>query len=118
MRPFQIKKTMPLLGGLKYIIKMYFVAPFNFNVVVLALSRSTKQWNSVEKKQTKNIVKGNCRQEKYAQKYQISDWLKESQKYEIYINEEEFYELIFLSHQSKAKDFKKHYCNVMLQDIW
>ena len=49
-------------------------------------------------KETANIVKNHCSKEKYAQKYQMSsapaavtpiNWPKDSQKYDIYINEEE-----------------------------
>ena len=41
------------------------------------------------------------------------DWSKDSKKYNIYISEEGMYELLFSSQQSKAKDFRKHYCNVL-----
>ena len=34
-------------------------------------------------------------------------------KYDIYINEEETYEMVIPSQQPKAKNFRKHCCNVM-----
>ena len=45
------------------------------------------------------------------------DWSKDSQKYNIYISEEGMYELLFSSQQSKAKDFRKHYCNVLFLHV-
>ena len=41
------------------------------------------------------------------------DWPKDSQKYNIYINEEGMYEIVFSSQQPKAKDFRRHCCNVL-----
>ena len=41
-------------------------------------------------------------------------WPKDSQKFDIYINEEGMYELLFSIQQSKAKEFRKHCCNVIL----
>ena len=41
------------------------------------------------------------------------DWPKDSEKYDIYINEEGMYELLFSSQQRKAKDFKRH-CFIVL----
>ena len=73
-------------------------------------------------KKTADIVKAFCSREKYAQKYQMSgfttagkpvDWLKDSQKYDIYIKEEGMYEIAFSSQQPKAKNFRRHCCNVL-----
>ena len=73
-------------------------------------------------KKTADIVKAFCSREKYAQKYQMSgftaaekpvDWLKDSQKYAIYIKEEGMYEIVFSSQQPKAKNFRRHCCNVL-----
>ena len=53
---------------------------------------------------TANIIKAHCSQEKHAQKYQINsvnaactaiNWSRDSQKYDIYTNEEGMYELLF-----------------------
>ena len=38
-------------------------------------------------------------------------------KYDIYINEEETYEMVITSQQPKAKIFRKHCCNVMFPQI-
>ena len=45
------------------------------------------------------------------------DWPKDSQKFDIYINEEGMYELLFSSQQPKANEFRKHYCNVMFPHV-
>ena len=44
-------------------------------------------------------------------------WPKDSQKFDIYINEEGMYELLLSSQQSKAKEFRKHCCNVILPHV-
>ena len=71
---------------------------------------------------TADIVKVFCSQENYSQKYQMSgftaagkpvDWPKDSQKYNIYINAEGRYEIVFSNQQPKAKDFKRLCCNVL-----
>ena len=41
------------------------------------------------------------------------DWPKDSGKDDYYINEKGMYEIVFSSQQPKAKDFRKHYCNVL-----
>ena len=45
------------------------------------------------------------------------DWPKDSQKYDIYINEERMHEIVFTSQQPKAKDFIRHCCNVLLSHV-
>ena len=45
------------------------------------------------------------------------DWPKDSQKYDIYINEEGMYEIVFSSQQPKAKDFRRHCCNVLFSHV-
>ena len=44
-------------------------------------------------------------------------WPKDSQKFDIYINEKGMYELLLSSQQSKAKEFRKHCCNVILPHV-
>ena len=67
-----------------------------------------------------------CSKENYTQKYQMSsvpavvtpvDWSKDSQKPDIYVKEEGMYEIVFSSQQSKAKDFRRHCCNVLFAHI-
>ena len=73
-----------------------------------------------------NIVKNHCSKENYAQKYQVRDvptavtpvdWPKDSQNFDIYISEEGMYELLFSSQQPKAKEFRKHCCNVLFPHV-
>ena len=45
------------------------------------------------------------------------DWLKDLQKYDIYINEEGMYEIVFSSQQPKAKDFRRYCCNVLFPHV-
>ena len=77
-------------------------------------------------KKAANIVKNQCSKENYTQKYQMSsvpavvtpvDWSKDSQKPDIYVKEEGMYEIVFSSQQSKAKDFRRHCCNVLFAHI-
>ena len=77
-------------------------------------------------KKAANIVKNHCSKENYTQMYQMSsvpavvtpvDWSKDSQKYDIYVNKEGMYETVFSSQQPKAKDFRKHCCNVLFPHI-
>ena len=109
--------------------------PFSFNAVELCVvTINDKAWTSAKEvckalrynKKTANIVKNHCSKENYAQKYQMSgipaafthvDWPKDSQKFDIYINEEVMYELLFSSQQPKAKDFRKHCCNGLFPHV-
>ena len=104
---------------------------FSFNAVELCVvtineklcTRAREVRRALEyNKKTADIVKAFCSRETYAQKYQMSgltaagksvDWPKDSQKYDIYINEEGMYEIVFSSQQPKAKDFRRHCCNVL-----
>ena len=45
------------------------------------------------------------------------DWPKDSQKYNIYINAESRYEIVFSNQHPKAKDFKRHCCNVLFPNF-
>ena len=121
--------------GPEIIIKISSVMPFTFNTVDLCvLIINGRPWTRAREvcyaleynKETANIVKNHCSKEKYTQKYQMSsvpaavrpiNWQKDSQKYGIYINEEEMYELVFSSQQPKAKDFRRHCCNVIFPQI-
>ena len=116
-------------------IKMSSVMPFSFNAVELCVvTINDKPWTCAKKvckalgynKKTANIVKNHCSKENYAQKYQMSgvpamvtpvDWLKDSQKFDIYINEEGMFEVLFSSQQPNAEDFRKHCCNVLFPHV-
>ena len=43
---------------------------------------------------------------------------KDSQKYNIYINEEETYELLFSRQQPKTKNFRRHCFNLLFPYVW
>ena len=75
---------------------------------------------------TAHVIKAHVSPENYAQKYQMSsapaaatpiNWPEDSQKYDIYINEEAMYELVFGSQQPRAKDFRRHCFNVLFPQI-
>ena len=105
--------------------------PFFFNAVELCVvTINEKPWTHVRevrraleyKKKTADIIKAFCSRENYSQKYQkgsftaaekLAEWPKDSQKYDIYINEEGMDEILFSRQQPKAKDFRRHCCNVL-----
>ena len=45
------------------------------------------------------------------------NWPRDSQKLDLYINEEGMYELLFSSQQPKAKDFRRHCYNVLFPHV-
>ena len=111
------------------------VVPFSFNAVELCVvTINEKPWTRAKEvyraleynKKTADIVKAFCSRENYAQKYQMSgfitagkpvDWPKDSQKCDIYINEEGMYGIVFSSQQPKTKDFRRHCCNVLFPHV-
>ena len=109
--------------------------PFTFNTVELkVVTVEGKQWCRAKEvckaleyqRQTAKVIKDHCSGENSAQKYELSgrsatdppvNWPSDSQKYDLYINEEGLYELVFSSQQPLAKEFRKHCCNVMFPHI-
>ena len=109
--------------------------PFTFNTVDLhVMTVNDKPWTHAREvckapkynKKTANIVKNHCSTGNYAQKCQLNkvptagttvNWSKDSRKDDYYISEEGMYKLIFRSQRSKAKNFRKHCCNVMFPHI-
>ena len=109
------------------------VMPFAFNAVKLyVVTINKKPWTRAREvcralqrgKATKatDIVKHLCSRENYAHKYQLNefvfetyfmDWPKDLRKDDYYANEEGMYEIVFSSQQPKAKDFRRHCCNVL-----
>ena len=105
--------------------------PFAFNALELyVVTINEKLWMRAREvckaltyeEKTANIVKNHCSKENYTQKYQMNsvpaadtpvDWPKDPQKFDMYINEEGMYELLFSSQQPKAKDFRRHCFNVL-----
>ena len=94
--------------------------PSSFNAVELCVvTINEKPWTHAREacrvleynKKISDIVKTFCSQKNCAQKYQMRrfiavgkpvDWQKVSQKYDIYINEEGMYEIVFSSQQPKV----------------
>ena len=96
-------------------IKMSPVIPFSFHAVELCIvTINEKPWTRASEAcralgygkatKTAHVMKVHVSPENYAQKYQMSsvpaahtpiNWPKDSQKYDIYINEEGMYELLF-----------------------
>ena len=73
-----------------------------------------------------DIVKHLSSRENYAHKWQLTklvsetnfvDWSQDSRKDDYYINEEGRYEIMFSIQQSKAKDFRRHCCNVLFPHV-
>ena len=73
-----------------------------------------------------DTVKHLCSKENYAHKWQLNEFVsetnfmdrpKESRKDDYYINEEGMYEIVFSSQQPKAKDFRRHCCNVLFPHV-
>ena len=105
--------------------------PFSFIAVELCVvTINEKPWTRAREvckalryeEKTANIVKNHCSKENYAQKYQLSSvpaagtpvgCPKDSQNFDIYINEEGMYELLISSQHPEAKDFRRH-CLIVL----
>ena len=77
-------------------------------------------------KKTVDIIKVFCSKGNFAHKYQVSefpaarnfmDWPKDSRKDDYYISEEGVYEIVFSSQQPRAKDFRRHCCNVLFPHV-
>ena len=68
-----------------------------------------------------DVVKHLCSKANYTYKWQLTgfasetepvDWPTDSQKYDIYTNEEGMYEIVFSSQQPKTKELRRHFCKV------
>ena len=96
---------------------------FSFNVVGLCVvTINEKPWTRA----TEMCRTLRYKKKSYAQEYQLSsvpaadtpvDWPKDSQQFDIYINEEWIYELLFSIQQPKAKDFRRHCFNVLFPHV-
>ena len=109
--------------------------PFAFNAVELkVVTINGEPWTRAKEvckvleyqRQTEEVIKDHCSLGNIAQKYQLIrfvlelnpiKWPIDSQKDDIYLNEEGIYELVFSSQQPLAKKFRKHCCNVMFTHI-
>ena len=113
------------------------LVPFTFNNTNLnTVTVNGKHWTRAKeickaleyKKTTKtgDVIRSNCSCENITNKYQLSGlvfettpmkWPVDSQKTDIYINEEGMYELAFTSQQKEAKEFRKYCCNTLFPQI-
>ena len=114
------------------------LVPFTFNSIKLfTVTINGKHWtrakeicesleyNKVTSK-TANIIRAHCSIENITQKDQLIGvhesctpvlWPADSQKYDLYINEQGMYELVFKSEQNLAKEFRKYCCNTLFPQI-
>ena len=111
------------------------LVPFTFkNVELKVVTINGKPWTRAKEvckaleynKKTAHVIRAHCSRENYAHKYDLTsvptagtpvNWPKDSQKYNLYINEEGMHELVFSSQQQKAKAFRKYCCNEMFPRI-
>ena len=111
------------------------LVPFTFkNVELKVVTINGKPWARAKEvckaleynKKTVHVIRGHCSRENYAHKYDLTsvtaavtplNWSKDSQKNDLYINEEGKYELLLSSQQPLAKKLRKHSCNVMFPHI-
>ena len=109
--------------------------PCSFNVVKLSVVIiNEKPWTRTREvckalryeKAVKQVVRHHCTRENIQHKHQLVaipragttvNWPRDSQKLDLYINEEEMYQLLFSSQHPKVKDFGRHCCNVILPQI-
>ena len=109
--------------------------PFAFNVVELYVVTINKKpcvgakevCRALEyNKKTAYLIKAFCSRENYDQKHRLiklpaagnfMDWPRDSRKDDYYISEEGIHEMLFSSQQPKAKDFRRHCCNVLFPQI-
>ena len=105
--------------------KMSIVAPFVFNEIKMQIvTINGKDWCRAkevckaleyrENCKTAIIIRSHCDVENLAHKWQLTgvhaactplNWPKDSRKYDLYLNEEGMYELLFTSQQAKAKKY-------------
>ena len=109
--------------------------PFVFNAMELCVATiNGKSWTCAKEvcraleynKKTPDIVKTFCSRENYAHNWQMNKfstmgnfiyWPRDPRKDDYYINEEGVYRLLFLSQHPKAKDFRRHRCNVLFPHV-
>ena len=107
------------------------LVPFTFtNVELKIVVTDSKAWTRGKevcqalqyKKKTNDVLSTFVSKENKQHKYELQgrfstkypvNWPKDSQKYDLYINEEGMYELMFSSQQPLAKEFRKYCCNIM-----
>ena len=116
-------------------IKMSPAMPFAFNAVELyVVTINEKPWINAREvckarkyeKAARRVVRHHFASENIQHKHQLVvvqsmdttvNWPRDSQKLDLYINEERKYKRLFSSQQPKAKDFRRHCCNVLFPHI-
>ena len=131
------KRTAPThcLASMKVLGLVSSVMPFSFNAVASCfVTINEKPWAMAREvckaleynKKTAHIIKAHVSSGNYAQNYQMSsvpaaltpiNCLKDSQKHDIHTNEKGMYELLFSSQHPKAKNFRRHYFNVLFPHV-
>ena len=109
--------------------------PFAFNAVELyVVTINEKPWINAREvckawkyeKAVRRVVRHHFASENIQHKHQLVvvqamdttvNWPRDSQKLDLYINEERKYKRLFSSQQPKAKDFRRHCCNVLFPHI-
>ena len=111
------------------------LVPFTFNNVKLfTVTINGKHWTRAKEickslkyeKKTGNVIRDHVSNENTRYKGDFISvpvtgtpmkWPVDSQKTDIYINEEAMYELAFTSQQNEAKEFRKYCCNTLFPQI-
>ena len=96
---------------------------FSFNAVEMCVvTINKKPWTRARKvckglryeTAARQVARHHGTRENIQHKHQLTvNWPRDSQKLDLYTNEEGMYELLFSSQQPKAKDFGRQYCNVL-----
>ena len=116
-------------------IKMSSVMLLAFNAVGLyVVTINGKPWTHVRElckalryeEAARRVARHHCSRENIQHKYQLAfvptvgttvNWPRVSQKLDLYINEEEMYELLFSSQQPKVKYFRRRCYNVLFPHV-
>ena len=111
------------------------LVPFTFNDTKLfTVTVDGKHWTRAKEickslkyeKKTGNVIRDHVSNENTRYKCDFISvpetgtpvlWPADSQKYDLYINEEGMYELAFTSQQNLAKEFRKYCCNTLFPQI-
>ena len=117
-------------------INMSSVLPFDFNAVEMyVVTINEKPWTRAREvckalryeKAARRVVRHHYTRENIKHKHQLEvvravastvNWPRDSQKLDLYISEEGMYELLFSRQQPKAKDFRRHCCNLLFPHVW
>ena len=112
------------------------LVPFTFNSIKLfTVTINGKHWTRAKEicqslkyhRETGHVIRDHCSCENIRHKYELVgltdvanpvQWPSDSQKYDLYINEEAMYELGFTSQQDKAKHFRKYCFNTLFPQLF